>query len=192
MTLSELYLDLGMPNSAFEGIVTNDDNILAMNISVPYDPDLPVDEYAVVQEAIEGLDSQMNAESQDKTYIRAGKSTTKTNTQRSFKVTGDRFIGDPFQDFVFSHKIRYGVGEQVNRDYLWINALNGIGEKGIGAIIVNSDGSGNAGETAAIDIDIKKVRKMPDPFTYTPTIIPPDPEGLALTDSAKTDTSKAV
>ena len=41
---------------------------------------------------IAGLDAQLNPVTQDKQYIRAGQSTTKTGTQRSFTVSGDRYV----------------------------------------------------------------------------------------------------
>ena len=42
----------------------------------------------------------------------------------------------------------------------------GKGEKGQCSIIVNSDGSGNAGESSAIDIEFKKQGKTPTEYTY--------------------------
>ena len=35
------------------------------------------------------------------------------------------------------------------------------------SIIVNSDGSGNAGESAAVDIEIKKSSSAPEEYIYT-------------------------
>lgn len=154
----------GAVDPTFKGIVTNDDNVLAVNIS-GNDQAHP-DEYAVVQGAIVGVDAQLNPVTQDKQYLRAGISTTKTGTQRTFKATGDRYIGDDFQDFVFDSDVAYGVGEAVVVDYVWFCLLNGKGEKGKVAIIVNSDGSGNAGETAAVDIDLRKTGDMPQEYTY--------------------------
>ena len=39
---------------------------------------------------------------QDKQYIRSGQNTMKTGTQRSFAVTGDRYVGDPHDLLSFS------------------------------------------------------------------------------------------
>lgn len=92
-----------------------------------------------MQMGIEGLDAQLNPITQDKTYIRAGQSTMRTGTQRSFKVSGDRYIGDEVQDYIFGHGIKYGTGNAVVTDYVCFNILNGK-VKGQVSIIINSDG----------------------------------------------------
>lgn len=157
----------GAVDPSFEGILTNDDNVLAVNIAG--EANAHPDTFAVVQGAIIGVDAQLNPVTQDKQYLRAGMSTAKTGTQRTFKATGDRYIGDDFQDFALSRDVAYGVGEIVVVDYVWFCILNGKGEKGRVAIVVNSDGSGNAGETAAVDIDLRKTGDMPVDYTYAST-----------------------
>lgn len=164
MTLAELMADY-TPKTDFEGFVTNDDMVLAVDTSE--DQNAEVSAYAVVQSGIEGLDAQMNPVMMDKQYIRAGQSTTKTGTQRAFSITGDRYIGDTFQDFAFSHRIEYGTGEDVNVNYVYFNIKNGKGEKGRAALIVNSDGSGTSGENSAISIELRKSGAQPDEYTYS-------------------------
>ncbi|MEG1870353.1 MAG: hypothetical protein RR205_05850, partial [Oscillospiraceae bacterium] len=78
----------------------------------------------------------------------------------------ERYIGDEFQDFCFSHKIRYGTGNTVVKPFLYFNVLTGKGESGTVSIVVNSDGSGNAGESSAVSIDCKKSGAMPIEYTY--------------------------
>lgn len=153
------------PNPQFTGFVTNDDFVLAVDISGA-DDTTPGD-YVVAQIGVAGLDAQMNPVSSEKTYIRAGQSTTKTGTQRTFKVSGDRFVGDEFQDYCFSHDIKYGTGATVVVPYVYFCLLTGKGEKGTATILVNSDGGGNAGESSAVDIDIKKTGDVPVEYTYT-------------------------
>ena len=116
---------------------------------------------------VAGLDSNLNPITQDKTYIRAGQSTAKTGNQRSFSVTGDRYVGDEFQDFVLSHAIKYGTGQAVVRKYVYFNIITGKGEKGEVVIIVNSDGSGEAGNSAELDIELRKSGSAPTEYTYT-------------------------
>lgn len=164
MTLKELMQGRN-PDAAFEGYVTNDDFVLAVDCSEAGDGADP-SSYAVVQMGVTGLDSQMNPVTQDKQYIRAGQSTTKTGTQRSFAVSGDRYVGDTFQDFALSHKVKYGTGNTVIRNYVYFCVLNGKGEQGRASIIVNSDGAGDAGESAEIDIEIKKAGDQPTEYTY--------------------------
>ena len=114
-----------------------------------------------------GLDANLNPITQDKTYIRAGQSTVKTGNQRSFAVSGDRYVGDEFQDFALSHKIKYGTGQAVVRKYVYYNILTGTGEQGEVCIIVNSDGSGEAGNSAEIDIELKISGAAPTEFSYS-------------------------
>lgn len=152
------------PNPDFDGWVTNDDWVFAIGVT---GEETSEKDYEVVQRGIAGLDAQLNPITQDKQYIRAGQTTTKTGTQRTFAVTGDRYIGDGAQDFIFSQKIKYGTGNAVIVPYVYFNVLTGKGEKGTVSVIVNSDGGGNAGESSAISVDFKKIGAMPTEYTYS-------------------------
>lgn len=163
MKLSELMANY-TPKADFEGFVTNDDMVLAVDISGK--ADTQVGDFVVVQMGIDGLDAQNNPVTVDKQYIRAGQSTTKTGSQRTFKVSGDRYVGDPFQDYACSLAITQGVGQAVIVPYVYFCLLNGKGEKGTVSIITNSDAAGAAGENATIDIDLKKVGSAPVEYTY--------------------------
>ena len=142
MKLSELMAGY-TPDAEFTGYATNDDYVLAIDTGESESED----DYEVVEMGVAELDAQMNPITQDKTYIRAGQSTQKTGTQRAFKITGDRYIGDAAQDFLLSHEMKYGTGNSVIVPYVYFCILTGKGEKGKVSIIVNSDGSGNAGES---------------------------------------------
>lgn len=167
MKVSELMANHEL-NPNFEGIVTNDDWVLAVDCGETAATDwTSANDFAVVQLGIAGLDSNLNPITQDKTYIRAGQSTVKTGNQRSFALTGDRYEGDEFQDFALSHKIKYGVGQTVVRKYVYYNIITGTGEQGEVCIIVNSDGSGEAGNSAEIDIELKKSGAAPTEFSYS-------------------------
>lgn len=170
MKVSELMAGIA-PSKTFEGIANTDDFVLAIDISEPGEDGTPtaVDDYEVVQGAVGGVDANLSSETSDKTYIREGKSTTKTSTQRTFSVSGDRKHGVPFQDFCFSHAIKFGSGAKVVRPYVYFSMLTGEGEKGEASIIVNSDGSGDAGNTAEFDVDISAT-KIPDEYTYAPAV----------------------
>lgn len=163
MKLSELMAN-HTPNPSYEGYVTNDDYVLAIDITGKQSA---VDgDFVVVEMGVSGLDAQLNPITQDKNYIRAGQSTIKTGTQRSFKVSGDRYVGDAFQDYALSHAVKYGTGNAVRVPYVYFCVLSGKGEKGEVSIIVNSDASGNAGESATIDIELKKIGAQPTEYTY--------------------------
>nr|DAT09693.1 MAG TPA: hypothetical protein [Caudoviricetes sp.] len=165
MKLSELMSGV-TPDPQFTGFVTNDDYVLAINTGEA----TAEKDYEVVEMGVAGLDSQMNPITQDKTYIRAGQSTQKTGTQRAFKITGDRYMGDAAQDFMLAHSMKYGTGNAVVVDYVYFCMLTGKGEKGKASIIVNSDGSGNAGESSSIDIDLKKSGALPTEYTYSASV----------------------
>lgn len=68
--------------------MTNDDFVLAVDCSADGNAASAAD-YAVVQIGVSGLDAQLNPVTQDKQYIRAGQSTTKTGTRAAlpFPVT---------------------------------------------------------------------------------------------------------
>lgn len=164
MTLTEL-MNGYTPDVAFAGVATNDDFVLAIDVSD--DGNADDGDYVVVQTGISAVDAQLSAESDEKTYIRQGKVTTKTATQRTFNLGGDRMHGDPFQDFALSHAIKFGTGQKVIRPYIFFSLLTGVGEKGKASIIVNSDGSGDAGASAEIDIDVMATA-APAEFTWQP------------------------
>ena len=165
MRLNELIAEHN-PNPNYEGWVTNDDYVLAIDLAPGEDPATAYGEFAVVEMGISGLDSQMNPVTQDKQYIRSGQNTMKTGTQRSFTLSGDRYVGDEAQDYCLSHKMKYGTGNGVVTNYVYFNILNGKGERGQVSIIVNSDGSGNAGESSVVDIEFKKIGSNPTEYTY--------------------------
>ena len=111
--------------------------------------------------------SRFHLKAQDKQYIRTGLSTSKTGTQRTFSITGDRYIGDAVQDYCFGLDIAHGVGQAVVVPYVYFSVLTGKGEKGQVSIIVNSDGGGNAGENSAISIDLRSVGTKPTAYSYS-------------------------
>lgn len=151
------------PSAEFAGVATNDDFVLAVDIGDTASE--TVGDYVVVQTGVSAVDAQLSPETEEKTYIRAGKATTKTATQRTFNLSGDRMHGDEFQDFALSHAIKFGTGQKVIRPYVYFSLLTGKGEKGTASIIVNSDGSGEAGSTAEISIDIMAT-SAPTEYTW--------------------------
>lgn len=155
------------PDEKFTGWVTNDDFVLAINVAPGNEEVVEPKDYAVVQMGVAGLDAQMNPVTQDKQYIRAGQSTQKTGTQRSFTISGDRYMGDEAQDYIMSHDVKYGTGNKVVTDYVYFCILTGKGERGTCSVVVKSDGGGNAGESAGIDVEFRKIGSVPVEYTYT-------------------------
>lgn len=167
MKISELLKDW-TAKTDLTGPRVHNDMILAIN-TTPDVENVEVNDYAVVQIQIEGTEAELNPETSEKTYIRSGKNTNKTGTQRSFSVTGERYIGDAAQDFMLSHKIKYGSGADVITDYVYFDMATGKGEKGTVAIIVNSDGGGDASSGLEIDIELRQNGGNPTEFTYSAT-----------------------
>lgn len=149
------------PEPSFTGELMADDFVLAIKVSDISDK---IDDYAVVQEHISGVDSALNSENSDKQYIRGGKSSSKKSTQRTFTVTGDRFVGDEAQDFL--DKKKYKNGADACTSYVYFNLKNGKGEKGIVSIAVDKDGGGNSGDNAGISIKLSKNGALPEDYTY--------------------------
>ena len=146
MKLSELMAGY-TPDEEYAGITNTDDFVLAIDIADT--PSTKKGEYIVVE-----------------TGVTAVESTNKTATQRTFNVTGDRFEGDEFQDYACSHAIKFGKGQKIVKPYVYFSLLTGKGESGQAAIIVNSDGSGDAGAAAEVDIDIMCNNSAPVEYTY--------------------------
>lgn len=164
MKISELMAGV-TPNASYEGWVTADDWVLAIDTTVGRSS-YRSKNYEVVQMGVEGLDANLNPVTSE-TYIRAGKSTQKTGTARSFAVSGDRYIGDPAQDFMLSHAMKYAKGNAAVTNYVYFCMLNGKGEKGQVSVIVNSEGGGNAGESSSIDVNLQKIGAEPAEYTYS-------------------------
>lgn len=164
MKVSELMTGV-TPDPAFEGWVTADDMVLAVDISG--DSTTTPANYELVQVGVKTVDASLNAEKKTNAYIRAGKSTTKTGTQRTFAIDADRYIGDEFQDYALSHAVKYGVGQACVVPYIYFDRLTGKGEKGKVSIVVDTDGSGAAEENSGISISLEKSGDAPVEFTYS-------------------------
>lgn len=160
MLLKDLMKDY-TPNASYTGEVMADDYALAIKVSSTSEK---VADYAVVQEHTEGVDSSLNSESNDKQYIRAGKSTTKKSTQRTFTITADRYEGDEAQDYMDS--VKYKTGSDVITDYVYFSLKTGKGEKGKISIAVDKDGGGNAGDNAGFSATLSKNGAAPTAYTY--------------------------
>lgn len=164
MKLSELMTGV-TPSEDFEGGVTHNDMVLAIDVS-GVSSTAPKD-YAVLQVQVEGTEATLDAETSDKTYIRTGKATTKTGSQRSFSVSGERYVGDEAQDFIFSHEIKFGTGADVVVPYVYFNMRTGKGEKGTVMIAVNTDGGGDASTGLEFDVELKQNGAVPVEYTYS-------------------------
>ena len=92
----------------------------------------------------------------------------------------NRCVGDDFQDFALSHKIKYGTGSDVIVPYIYFSIRTGKGESGSASLIVNSDVGGAANASATFAMDVKAVG-TPVEFDY-----------IKANPQSNTDTAKPV
>lgn len=162
MTVSQLMTGL-TPDAEFEGFATADDMVLAVDFSGV--AETPAS-YIVAQEGITEQSGALSPESKDSTYIRTGKSSTKTSTARTFTISGDRYMGDAFQDALLAHALKYGTGQTVIKPYVYFNRLTGKGEQGKVSVAIEDDLSGAAGENASFSATLTAVG-TPTEYTYS-------------------------
>jgi len=175
-------------NPVYTGAAVNDEYVLAIDMDPTNAVATLIPAYGVVGLFVEGVDAQLNPVLSEKTYIRMGPTTTKTGNQRTFKLAGDRYIGDAAQDYMLGFAVKFGIGKAVVTNYVYYNIVTGIGETGQIAIVVNSDGGGNGGENSAIDIELKSCGGKPAAYTYVPGSI----SAVALSTVVPADAATAI
>lgn len=153
------------PNPDFTGDVMADDMILAVDLGET--PAASENDYIVVDDGITNQSGALEAANDDKNYLRRGKVTTKTGTSRTFSIEGDRIAGDAFQDAVLDHKIKFGKGSAVVKDYVYFNSITGKGEKGKVSIAIEDDLAGEPTSNATFTATLSS-RGEPTEYTYTP------------------------
>ncbi len=153
-----------MTNPKFEGFLTTDNMVLAVDVTSDQSAD--VDDYEVAYMGSTDRSSSLNPEEKTNAYYYHGKSTVKTGNQRTIDITEDRYIGDPFQDFAFSHEMKYATGQKAIVKYAYFNTITGEGEKGTGSLIISDDGSGAPEENLSVSGSIKKSGAQPEKFVY--------------------------
>ena len=166
MKVSDLMTGI-TPNPDYDGVVMADNYVLAIDIS-GVESTAPGN-YVVAQAGIEGVESSLNGETKETQTLRAGKSSLRTGVQRKFSISGFRYVGDEFQDFILSHTMKYGTGQTVIKPYIYFNMLTGKGETGLVNINVTSDGGGKSGENSTIAVEFDKTGAAPTEFTYSAT-----------------------
>ena len=165
MTVKEALTAAGItPDEEYTGVETTDNFILGIQTEATGQetPDL----YTVVQEHITEHSAAINNSSTDTAYIRTGTVTTKTGAQRQFTINGERFAGDPFQDFALSNKMLFATGQDAVVKYVWFSLRTGKGEQGEAALIVSADASGAANNPAGFSAQLNAVGK-PTEYTYS-------------------------
>ena len=165
MTVKEALTAAGItPNPEYTGVETTDNFILGIQTEATGQetPDL----YTVVQEHITEHSAAINNSSTDTAYIRTGTVTTKTGAQRQFTINGERFAGDPFQDFALSNKMLFATGQDAVVKYVWFSLRTGKGEQGQAVLIVSNDASNAANNPAGFSCQLNAVGK-PTEYTYS-------------------------
>lgn len=137
------------------GVMQADDYVLAVDCSE--NGEGTVEDYAVAAVHVENTGAAISANTTSKTYLYEGVMTMRSGARRTFSVTGQRFKGDTFQDFVCAHKIVYGSGNTVVRPYVYFCIGTGDGEQGKLTINVTNDGSSAAGNAADFAVSMESV-----------------------------------
>ena len=165
MTVKEALTAAGItPDEEYTGVETTDNFILGIQTEATGQetPDL----YTVVQEHITEHSAAINNSSTDTAYIRTGTVTTKTGAQRQITINGERFAGDPFQDFALSNKMLFATGKDAEVKYVWFSLRTGKGEQGQAVLIVSNDASNAANNPAGFSCQLNAVGK-PKEYTYS-------------------------
>lgn len=163
-TLALLKTEKGIePSADYTGIEEADDFIFAIQIkSTGQDKK---SEWTVCADHVKEHSGALDASTNDETFIRTGPTTSKGPTRRTLSVNGNRCVGDDFQDFVLSHKIKYGSGQTVIVPYVYFSVRTGKGECGKAALVITSDVGGAAGSPATFALDVKGIG-TPTEFDY--------------------------
>lgn len=146
------------------GEYTGRDMVLAVDCTQSGDAATPGD-YAFVGIHIEDVGAALTAKSEDRSYVLEGDATLKTSTQRTFTITGDRYISDDFQDFCCQPAIKFGSGGAVQRNYVYFHSGTKTGEQGCMTILVNKDGGGGASDPAEFEVELKSCGPV-SAYTY--------------------------
>lgn len=179
MTVAEAITKSGItPSASYTGIETADDFVFA--IQTESAKQTKESAWIVCADHVKEHSGALNATTTDEAFIRTGTVTSKTGTQRTFSINGNRCVGDDFQDFALSHKIKYGTGSDVIVPYIYFSIRTGKGESGSAALIVTSDVGGAANASATFAMDVKAVG-TPVEFDY-----------LEANPQSNTDTAKPV
>ena len=141
------------------------DMILAVDCTADGDAETPGD-YAFVGVHIEDVGAELNPKSEDRSYVLEGDSTVKTSTQRTFTITGARYVSDSFQDFCCKPEIKFGSGGAVQRNYVYFHSGTKAGEQGLVTILVKNDGGGAASDPAEFEVELRSSSR-PQSYTYT-------------------------
>ncbi len=164
MTVTEAVTNSGItPSADYIGIERTDDFVFAIQTE---STQTKKGAWIVCADHVREHSGGLNANTSDNTYIRTGPVTDKGPVQRTFTINGDRCVGDDFQDFILSHKMKYGTGQSVVVPYLYFSLRTGKGEVGKATIILTSDVGGAAGANATFAADVKGIG-TPKEFDYT-------------------------
>lgn len=164
MKLSEYMAAAAMAAIPSTGVRVGRQMVLALDCGTGATT-TPISDYAVIANHVENVGAALSGKTVDKEYIGEGASTLKTSTQRTFSVTGQLLRGETFHDFINSHAIKYGVGSEVQRKYVYFDAGTKRGETGTVSIIVNKDGASAAGDLGDIDVALSVVG-TPTEYNY--------------------------
>ncbi|MGN0706890.1 MAG: phage tail tube protein [Faecalibacterium sp.] len=165
MTVQETLTKSGItPSADYTGVEMANDFVFA--ICTDAAKQTQKTDWIVCADHVKEHSGALNVTTSNDEFIRTGPCATKGSVQRTLSVNGNRCVGDAFQDFVLSHKIKFGSGADVIVPYLYFSLRTGKGECGQCALILTSDAGGGAGSAATFACDVKGIGR-PEEFDYT-------------------------
>lgn len=153
------------PNPAYKALIADTTDAYVLAIDLAETPAAHPTGYLVAGEGIVEHAGTLNPKTTETQYLHTGLRTAKTGNQRQFALKGERFSGDAFQDALLAHGMKYGTSNTIVRNYVYFNALTGLGESGRLAIFVEDDTSGAAGENAGFSVALH-AQGIPEAYTY--------------------------
>lgn len=162
MKISELMAN-HTPRPEYAGFADADTWVLGIKTS---DSEKAPKDFDIFQVGAKDQSVSFNPKTASTTYVRAGEVTVKTGNAGKIKLEFDRCYGDAAQDFLASHKIIWGTGEQVKTQFVYFNYLTGKGISGEGNVIMDDGPNQSAGNNGTFSGNLFIIG-TPEEYTYS-------------------------
>lgn len=166
MTIAELMAGKEV-NASYEGLLTVDDYVLAIDTDPTGEDPTADTAYAVLQKGITGYPGNLNPEQVTRQFIRTGQQTMVTSKQFTLTVSGTRYVGDPAQDYILDFGRIFATGQDLVTNYIFFDIKTGKGWKGKCTISLSTIADGEAGDDATFSCDLAGTEVNPSEWDYT-------------------------
>ena len=163
MKLSQLMKGI-TPNPDYIGVDIADNTVVAINPSKQGVSTF--DEFIVFRQAVTEISPTFESQTTETTYYGTGTNVTKTGTNFSISVTGDRYMGDEAQDLIFDLDNIQAIGADAIYELVCFNINTGKGYAGTFTAAQEQNSGGSAGENAPATVTFNKIAMNPVKFDY--------------------------